>query len=69
MEIKNIDYSNLSDWQPVSEVVTDYPQFSTTQFNWLLRSKNSNCLDKIVKKIGKRNYLHVPAFSQWISQQ
>ena len=64
-----IDFTDLNDWQPLDVVVQKYPQFNKTQFNWLLRQKERNGLAKIVKKIGKRNYIHVPGFSVWISQQ
>lgn len=65
----SIDFSDLNDWQPLSEVVQQYKQFTLPQINWLLRSKKTNGLDKVIKKIGKFNYAHVPAFSIWISQQ
>lgn len=64
-----IDFSNLKDWKTFDEVEHLFPNFRKTTLRWLMRQKNKNGLDGIVKKIGRSNYVHIPSFSVWISKQ
>lgn len=64
-----IDFTDLSQWKTLDEVEELFPHFKKTTLRWLMRKKETNGLNKIIKKIGQFNYVHIPAFSQWISEQ
>jgi len=66
---ENIDFTDLNQWKTLEEVEQLFPHFKKSTLSWLLRKRNLNGLDKIVKKIGKHNYVHAQAFSVWISLQ
>lgn len=46
-----MDYTNLHDWQPLSEVVEQNPQFTKPQFDWLLRSKILMVWIRLLRKL------------------
>ena len=64
-----IDFTDLSQCKTLDEIEEQFPHFKKTTLRWLMRQKDHNGLAGIIKKIGRFNYVHVPAFSVWISQQ
>jgi hypothetical protein len=64
-----IDFTDLSQWKTLDEIEELFPNFKKSTIRWLIRQKEINGLDKIIKKIGRLNIVHVPAFSVWISEQ
>ncbi len=64
-----INFSDLSQWKTLKEINELNPNIEVSRLKWLLRSKESNGLDKIIKKIGRLNLVHAPSFSNWISEQ
>ena len=76
MKIKDVDYSavdftRLEDWTDIESFLEQHPQFTKGQIEGLTRPFNRavNGLDGAVKLIGRKLYIHVPAFSIWMSQQ
>ena len=76
IEIKEINYSGvnfsaLDDWLDIPTFLEQHPQFTKGQIEGLTRPFNRavNGLDGAVKLIGRKLYIHVPAFSFWMSQQ
>jgi len=45
-----------------------YP-FTMGQIRHMLKRRHANGLDKVVRKIGKCCYLHIPLFHSWIEAQ
>jgi len=64
-----IDFTDLSQWKTLDEVEEEFPKFKKGTLRWLIRKKSLNGLDKVIKRVGQLNYVHVGAFSVWISQQ
>lgn len=62
------DNDALSCWKDQMTFVSDYPQFDRGQIGYLMRNRLLNGLDEhgAVKKIGRKLYIHVPRFTQWI---
>ena len=76
IEIKEINYLGvnfcaLDDWRDIPTFLEQHPQFTKGQIEGLTRPFNRavNGLDGAVKLIGRKLYIHVPAFSIWMSQQ
>jgi len=53
-------------WKPLDRFVDAHDQFQLNQLRWLLRDRKSNGLDKAVRKIGKRIYIHDQLFAEWM---
>ena len=54
-------------WVLLESFPDKYSQFSINQLRWLLRHRTTNGLDKAVRKIGKRLYIHEVLFNEWIT--
>ena len=67
--LSQVDFTDLSQWKTFDEIEQKYPYFKKSTLKWMFRNKDRNGLDKIIKKVGQFNMVHVPAFSLWISQQ
>ncbi len=57
---------DLNSWKPLDRFVQDHDQFQLSQLRWLLRDRKGNGLDKAVRKVGKRIYIHDQLFADWI---
>jgi hypothetical protein len=60
--------TELDNWLTVNQTVMRYPQFTKNQLKWQLRDRASNGMDNCVKKLGKRLYIHIPKFSEWMAK-
>ena len=56
-------------WKPLERFVKEHDQFQLSQLRWLLRDRKSNGLDKAVRKIGKRIYIHDQLFGVWMLER
>jgi len=61
-----IFFDDLNRWKPLDKFVQDHDQFQLSQLRWLLRDRKGNGLDKAVRKIGKRIYIHDQLFADWM---
>ena len=61
--------SNVDLWKPLERFVEEHDQFQLSQLRWLLRDRKGNGLDKAVRKIGKRIYIHDQLFAQWMLER
>ena len=58
--------SDVDRWKPLERFVKEHDQFQLGQLRWLLRDRKGNGLDKAVRKIGKRIYIHDQLFAEWM---
>lgn len=58
--------SDVDRWKTLNRFVEDHDQFQLSQLRWLLRDREGNGLDKAVRKIGKRIYIHDQLFAEWM---
>jgi hypothetical protein len=61
-----VSLSDVDRWKPLERFVKEHDQFQLTQLRWLLRDRKGNGLDKAVRKIGKRIYIHDQLFAEWM---
>jgi hypothetical protein len=58
--------NDLDRWKPLDRFVEEHDQFRLSQLRWLLRDRKGNGLDRAVRKIGKRIYIHDELFAEWM---
>jgi hypothetical protein len=61
--------SDVDRWKPLERFVEEHDQFQLGQLRWLLRDRKGNGLDKAVRKIGKRIYIHDQLFGVWMLER
>ncbi|MFV8817149.1 hypothetical protein [Haliea sp. E17] len=44
-------------------------QFSTAQIQWVMRQRHVNGLEHAVIRLGKKLYVHLPSFRDWVVAQ
>ena len=66
---QQVDFTDLSQWKTLDEIEQEFPHFKKSTFTWLMRKKDTNGLDSVIKRIGRFNMVHEGAFSLWISEQ
>lgn len=59
---------DLSDVLDINSFVDKYPQFSIEQIRWAITRRKTNGLEQTesIFKMGKRWYLNVPVFTEWM---
>jgi hypothetical protein len=70
MKIDRTDGTDECKYLSVNQIAKsrEYP-FSLGQLRYYLTKRHLNGLDKSVRKIGKRIYVHKDFFEQWIESQ
>jgi hypothetical protein len=58
-----------NEYLDLKSFLTQYPQFKEGQIRWLIVNKNLNGFCIVLKRIGRRLYIHVPSFIEWMSAQ
>lgn len=58
--------NDVDRWKPLEKFVDEHDQFKLSQLRWLLRNCKGNGLEKAVRKIGKRIYIHDQLFAEWM---
>jgi len=62
-----IDESPLADWMSLPSLIERYPDFTESQMRTILFHRAKNGFDKCVRKVGKKLYISITGFNDWIS--
>jgi hypothetical protein len=62
----NAFFNGVNDWKTIEKFLEVHDQFQMNQLRWLLRDREDNGLDKAIRKIGKRIYIHDQLFADWM---
>lgn len=57
---------HLDDWKPILSFVKDHPDHHENEIRWLIRNKDHNGFNNVVRKIGRRWFLSDHRFARWI---
>jgi hypothetical protein len=57
---------DLDAWTPIKTFVEKYPDHHENEIRWLIRNKDQNGFDDVVRKIGRRWFLNRHRFARWI---
>lgn len=58
--------TQLKDYLLIPSFAERYPEFPESRLRWLIVKKKENGLEKVIRRIGRRIYIHVPSFLQWV---
>jgi len=57
---------DLNDWVPSRTISERFPQFPRSVVDYLLREREHNGLEGAVRVIGRRRYVSLKRFAEWV---
>lgn len=61
--------TQLDEYLDMQSIPKHHPQFTLPQLRWFVVRKKELGLEKVIKRLGRRLYFHVPSFLKWIETQ
>lgn len=61
--------TRLNEYLDLQTFIEQHPQFNLGQMRWFVVKKKENGLAPAIKRLGRRLYIHVPTFLNWVEAQ